>query len=253
MKIEETIEQFFEGTLSEKDTQSLHHNLQVDSTTATIFQDYKRSFSLLYADRRLQLNAEIHGIATESKDLEEEEKQTSPAGFLNKVSSTLKQLVQKVGDTANEQIDDLIGLVAEQFSPYPAAVALRGHAQVAQTPYHVAMQHYRQKEYQAAIAPLDEAKDKAPYKLDARFYLGVCYLQLQKPLMAIAYLEDSVEQHQDRGKVNAAEWYLALAHLADNNVDVAKLIMERILSTSDDRFYQMKAKDTLEKIGERSL
>lgn len=75
------------------------------------------------------------------------------------------------------------------------------------------------------------------------FYLAMAYMETDKVDMAKKYLNpivDSVNLFTTQ-----AQWYLALCHIKDNEIELAKA---NLIALKDDRFYGERAKEILAKL-----
>ncbi len=103
--------------------------------------------------------------------------------------------------------------------------------------FYMGMLHYREGEFKNALSSFKLAKDN--FDQISTFYIGLCYLELDEYNNSAIYLEKAVvmngEYKQD------AEWYLALAYLADGKIEITGDIIRKIIKNPK-HFYREKAK-----------
>jgi tetratricopeptide (TPR) repeat protein len=141
--------------------------------------------------------------------------------------------VERQSAPASVQQPILAELTQVQPPPYRAAV-LRGAADPATRRFRKAMEAYEKQQYAAAIPGLRKAAQLNPTAPDARFFLGICYLLDEHPKEAIEELERTVALGETPF-LEAAHFYLAKAHLRENNLSGAKTEMEKTIQLRGDR------------------
>lgn len=85
---------------------------------------------------------------------------------------------------------------------------------------------YEQKEYSKAITAFEQKLSKDPNNISVLFYSGLSYLATNQTDLSIKHLTPVASStHQ---LAEAAEWYLALAYLKNENIPECKDILKRI-------------------------
>jgi len=107
------------------------------------------------------------------------------------------------------------------------------------------MQLYKAGSFKKALNSFLSADAK--YRQISSFYIGLCYLNLDKYREAIDYLNEAVTLNGDHKE--DAEWYLALAYLADGDIEDSERIVKRIASIPK-HYYHEQAKDLLADMAE---
>jgi tetratricopeptide (TPR) repeat protein len=107
------------------------------------------------------------------------------------------------------------------------------------------MQLYKAGSFQKALNSFLNADAK--YRQISSFYIGLCYLNLDKYREAIDYLNEAVTLNGDHKE--DAEWYLALAYLADGDIEDSERIVKRIAGIPK-HYYHEQAKDLLADMAE---
>jgi hypothetical protein len=89
---------------------------------------------------------------------------------------------------------------------------------------------YRADDYTGAEARLAKLSQKYPGSREARFYLGVCQLFLNKNQEAVANLRAASSLGR-KPLAEETEWYLAIAYHRSGQDDDARLLVERLCRT----------------------
>ncbi len=131
-------------------------------------------------------------------------------------------------------------LYAQYFEPYPniIAPATRSNDSIANL-RHADFIAYENGNYITASQIFEQryTKTKSPHFL---FYQGVCELQLGNTQKAIELFERN-KTEADLFK-NYSNWYLALAHLKEGNIQMSEKLLQQI---SDARSYKYKSADAI--------
>lgn len=94
---------------------------------------------------------------------------------------------------------------------------------------------YTNKDYEQAISLLSSIPQSLAYN-KAQYHLGNLYLQEKHSLNAIAVFQDLIESGDTR-YLEDAQWLLVIAHLQNDDVELAKLSLEQILQTPGHSLY----------------
>ncbi len=111
-----------------------------------------------------------------------------------------------------------------------------------------AQQLYHQKAYAAAISKFQNLSNQKSSKLEhyeTLFYLGLSYLGNDNTNEAIEQFKDFKPQHPF---YKDAQFYLAMAHLQQNNIATAKQILKEIKTDKTDNPYIQKATTVLNQL-----
>ncbi len=111
----------------------------------------------------------------------------------------------------NSEIDTA-SIFADNFSPYPSET-VRGEESDKGYIF------YSNRDYNKAISAFQKSKDES-----AKFFIGNSFLALNEPNRAISALNS----YKGKKYKLAAQWYLALAHLQNNDSSAAKAILENL-------------------------
>ncbi len=138
---------------------------------------------------------------------------------------------------------------AEEFETYedPKMFALRDGTsnQNTNATLQKATTYYLEEDYKNAIVYFETFQKENKEDIQSSFYLGVSHLQEKNTKKAIPYL--SIVAGQDSEYKDAAQWFLALAHVKMKNEIEAKMILEKIQKNASS-FYSEKAKELLERL-----
>lgn len=93
------------------------------------------------------------------------------------------------------------------------------------------------RRFREGIALLRSIPDDAAQYWDAQFYLGLAFLEQEKPEAAVPYLS-SVAGQTGNLLSESAEWYLALAYLHQGNRDRCESTLRRISGDSQHPYYE---------------
>ncbi len=99
-----------------------------------------------------------------------------------------------------------------------------------------AMVKYKQGEYRTALAEFDLMMNDHNSNDTLLFYRGLCHLELDQPEVSIN-LFDQIDPVSSIWAPKA-QWYQAMAHLRQDNLDEAKTMINQIVQNPNHRFYQ---------------
>jgi anti-sigma factor RsiW len=141
-------------------------------------------------------------------------------------------------------------LFRRHFEPYPSTRPLvrgmsddRGSHDVAgEDAVSSALALYQARDYRGALSALEERRDRPPRDPMVLFYAGVSRLALGHAREARQDLEQVALLGESEFRT-PAEWYLALAHLRNGDIDAARSRFERIAEAGG--FYRAQAQALL--------
>lgn len=131
------------------------------------------------------------------------------------------------------------------FSPYMDMLSYKGSPALGEDSLILAaMYAYNTQAYEAAISTFDQVLAANPTQVPARFYQAQSYLAVNKPLPALAILE---QLPPDGPLAEASQWYIAIAWLMQGNSSNARPLLQ---SMADDpgHGFQLKAERLLEQL-----
>lgn len=123
-----------------------------------------------------------------------------------------------------------VRLFRKHFSPYPDLITMKDDGDssrilLALQPYGADVPKYEKAIELFAAVPADD-----PFKMEAHLYAGVSHLALDQPEPAIAELKLVIAGPKAR-LVKDAKWYLGLAYLRANQLDLAEKTFQEIAPT----------------------
>jgi hypothetical protein len=249
--IQDKIERYVLGELSEADAKAFALEIEADAQLAEAVADF-RSFradlqAMDEADFMGKMKAMAGEIQAESaSDQHEPPPSSEPApnpSFLRRrwpyaVAAVLLLLLiptlmlLRGGDDA---------LFNEYFSPYSDVATGRDSDDPA---FLAAMEAYNAADYSAALPHFNQFLSAAPTDQDGLFYGGIAELAAGSPAIAIQRLE------QLRGRQGifqtAATWYIALAQLKSGSRHRARSMLEELVATPNS--YEERARELLGKL-----
>lgn len=136
-------------------------------------------------------------------------------------------------------------LFADNFTAYEAPANFRSEDPVLEAALQAAFTAYNNGNYADAQQRFGVLYAQSQADRTVSFYYGLSALANDQASTAIAPLQELADQapHSYRSQ---ARWYLALAHLAENQVDSAKARLESLAASPGK--YQAPAQDLLEEL-----
>jgi tetratricopeptide (TPR) repeat protein len=120
-------------------------------------------------------------------------------------------------------------LYADYFEPYPSLYAVRSANQPIETAEIVrAMEPYVKGDFIQAQANLELLLKRDAGRIDLMFYLGICEMKLNETGKAVSTFEFVIHSG-NQVFINHAQWYRALALLADGRIAQAKDAFRQIV------------------------
>ena len=138
--------------------------------------------------------------------------------------------VPPLASTDSSIVSELGRIDPPPYSP----VVLRGSQDQSIARFQKAMQHYLQKDYASPIPGLQEVLQIDPDAPNANFYLGACYLLVDKTDLAIPRFQKTISLHE-LDYEEQAHFYLAKALIRKNDLIGAKAELDRTIQLHGDR------------------
>jgi len=136
-------------------------------------------------------------------------------------------------------------MYAKYYEAYPSITETRGDNDQ-NLLFNQAMSAYNEKEYEQAETIFTKLEEQQKLSSLESFYLGQSFLAQEKSEKAITYLQKSAE-NPAHFIFAEANYYLALAHLQNNDSQAAKEILEKI-ATDTENTRNKTAKEMLKKL-----
>lgn len=138
-------------------------------------------------------------------------------------------------------------LFAKYMKPYELVLTNRSvDNEAIQLWMNKAQEHFLNSEFEAAIDCFDEVLVLNSEKMEAAFYMGESYMEIELYKEASESFI-SVIEHDDNLYVQKAEWFLAGCLLAMDETDLARRKLAKIASSSN-HFYQDDASKILKRM-----
>lgn len=239
------IEAFLDGTLAPEAQTRFEQGLQSDTALAEEVSLAKETRQLLllatqqsYKEKLQAVDAEMEAQKTRViRPLWQRTwVQAAAAAVLILLISSV--LLIRGGSSASS-------LGQEAFTPYMDMISYKGSpSDAADSLLLSAMYAYNTGAYETALTELQQILDAQPTHVPARFYQAQSYLALEKPLPALAILE---QLPAEGALAEATQWYSALALLMQENETEGRVLLEEMAEDPSHGF-QLKAQDLLEQL-----
>lgn len=239
--IQTAVDRYLDGTMVGTEKADFEQQMQADETLAAEVQLQKdtNEVVMLYGKKQA-IRQKIEAIAKEQKT------QTPSRSVVRTLRPVLAVAAMLTlffigyfllpSSPTNEQ------LFADNFAPYQDVLTAKNDTFNLQA---MAMKAYNDKQYGAATNSLKKLYQTDPENTAYQLYLGISLLGDDKPIEAIHYLEKVSKSQSDFS--DQAEWYLALAHLANKDSSLAKAVLTHI-AKSDIHDRKKEAKKLLEEL-----
>ncbi|MCD4664783.1 MAG: tetratricopeptide repeat protein [Bacteroidales bacterium] len=129
-------------------------------------------------------------------------------------------------------------LVTKYYKPAHAIMQIRSVELNTNSALNEAFAYYKIKDYNNALSYFNSLENQ----ITARFYSGICYIELESYDKAIESFEFVIEDN-DNLFIEQADWYLGLIYLMDNQKSEAIKQFEKI--SASDSYYVKQANDIL--------
>ena len=104
-----------------------------------------------------------------------------------------------------------------------------------------AIKFYTQKELSKALPLFKNYLYSNPSDYEAKFYLGICYLDRREPDQAKIIFNEIINSQNQYFSAHA-EWYMALSYLKEGNIKATQSILDEIIVKKE---YNYEKADTL--------
>ena len=223
----ELFDKFLRGELDEKETQAIKDKLLIDKQFSKDFELYQISINAL----------QLTSIELEMKSIIERKKRSSKKWYYAAAAiavllvSSIFLLLKKEPVNTNED------LFQTYYFIYPGNQQIRGVSQENE-----AMKLYANREFESAAIAFEQLLVNDSSKTALHLYLGNCYLNINKPGLAIKSFTIS-ENSESTIIAQNSEWYLALAFIKSENNVKAKAVLSKIANSK--HLYNQKASEIL--------
>lgn len=254
MNMEEQIDAYLNGRLSDVDRITFETQIAQDSQLAEEVALQQEATQLLLADRQRAFKTQLKSVATKTKT----------ATTIDMTNAPVVALWQRNWVRVAAAVALLIGLgfilwpsttvsypqmAAAYFEPYPDRLQSRGEdGDDSTTLVQEALQAYNQQDYQAVVNTLAKLSPEDPQYLLGQLYRANAYLAMQEPAPAIEIL-DKIYALEQSAISEITAWYLGLAYLQNDQATEAKAVLSGI-ANDEASVYRERAQEILGDWGE---
>jgi len=239
------IDDYLNGQMSQEEAEDFQRKLKEDPELAMDLKNTKSLYEYINRDeeqeyRQIAEQARLRYRSRHSDESDDEVKSYSIRKYLPWLAAAVIILcagIYFIINTSNKL--NSTELFSKHYAYYEYTIELRNHGDSISR-FYTGMLHYRDGDFNKALTSFKMAKEN--FSQISTFYIGLCYLELDDYKEAVVYLENAAamkgENKQD------AEWYLALAYLANGKTDKTRLLIKEIINNPK-HFYLKQAKDLL--------
>ncbi|MCB0687524.1 MAG: hypothetical protein KDC53_13405 [Saprospiraceae bacterium] len=245
MEISETLmdrmDSYLEGNMSDTETKAFEMELDSNPELASALAKHRETILTIQS---VGLQKDLAKVMERNR---EREKQKSKTISINRnliaIAASVVLLLGAFFFLRPAATTPGLALYEELYQKDPGLPTLMG---ATDNPIFMdAMVSYKEGDYKKALESLDVLKIANPQNDTLAFYQGLCHLELDQPQKSIQAFEQ-IDPAKPVWGVKA-EWYRALALLKNNQLDQAKVILQKIANAKDHR-YQREATQALEKL-----
>ena len=128
------------------------------------------------------------------------------------------------------------------YAPYDVTVTYRSGNTEVDRVLLSALEQYEEQDYEQAIQLFEKVLDKGKSNMALNLYSGIAYLEEEKYQKATSSFNDIISD-EDNLFIEQAEWYLSMCYLKTENLDKARLVLNKIIE--EESYYKDKAKEVL--------
>ena len=254
MNLEEQIDAYLNGRLSEADRSAFETQIAQDPQLAEEVALQQEATQLLLADRQGAFKAQLKEVAAKSKMAPVIEMKEAPVVGLwqqnwVRIAAAVALLIglgfilwPKSTAVSYPQMAVL------NFEPYPDRLQIRSGDDDSLTLVQEALLAYNQEDYETVVNTLPDLQEADPQYLLGRLYLANAYIALKQPTPAIEILKEIYALEQSAISEITA-WYLALAYLQADDGPNAKEVLQGI-AKDEASVYRERAQEILNDWGE---
>lgn len=223
----ELFDKLLRGELDEKETQAIKEKLLIDKQFSKDFELYQICINAL----------QLTSIELEMKSIIERKNRSSKKWYYA-VAAIAVLLVPFIFLLLHkEPVNTNQNLFKTYYFVYPGNQQIRGVSQEDE-----AMKFYANREFESAAIAFEQLLANDSSKITLHLYLGNCYLNINKPKLAIKSFSIS-ENSESTIIAQNSEWYLALAFIKSENNAKAKAVLSKIARSK--HLYSQKASEIL--------
>jgi TolA-binding protein len=213
----ETVERYHKKIMTQDERLSFEARLQTDNEFKILVDDIQ---TLLFGIEKQALKEKLHEFHNDLPiQLKTTKKESKVSHFhFMKIAATVVIFIAVgsfwfLSGSSNERLFD------NYFTPDPGLPTTMSSSD--NFNFYDAMVNYKQGEYDKAIAKWEVLQKNQPENDTINYFLGVAQLANQHEAQAINYL-DAVTKNSESHFRNDAYYYLGLAYLKADNIELAK-------------------------------
>ncbi|MEO1418255.1 MAG: hypothetical protein AAFW00_23415 [Bacteroidota bacterium] len=233
---------YLEGGMHAAERSRLEADLQEDPALREAFETARVTYSLLKADRHMQLQKEWTSVSQEEASTRFSRLTPFPLwiGYAVAAAMLLLLLFFWQADFSQSTSSQL---AMAAFAPYPAPTTLRGETDFPSTDLDMGYQKYQIGDYTGALELLDTTGLASYKQIEVLLYRGISFMETADYGSAHYALEAALQLDP---KVNreVLQWYQALNYLLMEQEANARPILQQLADQSMD-IYGEKAKNLL--------
>lgn len=237
------LQKYLDNELSEKELARFEQELSASPGMMTDLGLYKEVDEAIADTEVLDFRAQLNDLREETRRSESGKRVfrfTRPWHYA--ASAALALLVAIGLATVLGRPLSNSDLFAKYMKPYELVLTNRSvDNEAIQLWMNKAQGHFLNGEFEQAIDCFDEVLSLNSNKMEADFYMGVSYMEIEQHQEASESFT-RVIAHDDNLYVQKAEWYLAGCLLAMDNTDLARRKLAKIASTSSHYYKDDAAK-----------
>jgi TolA-binding protein len=244
MKQLRTIEAFLAGELTGKELEKFKAQLTTDSLFSEEVQLHYEVNESIHDNEIAQIRDKVRKVLSYTHQTHTKIKLYRRIAFYAAAAVISLLIVLNIFISKQNNTTELF---TEYYKPYNPDITLRSTT-LEKNSVQFAYKLYQDKEYGPAFHILDNYLHEHANDLTARFYYGMCALELNKNDIAIYAFRDVIETNNNSPFAEHAEWYLGLTYVKVEKKDSAKIYFNRIIDESG--YHSEKASEILSSIDE---
>lgn len=235
----EVVKKYLSGELTTDERSFLDKRLQEDTVLKKEFGLYKTMVIAMEEHYDEALKETL-----KKEDINKTKKNRSIFVPLMVAASVVTILIVSYAFFKYSKVTSPQELYSEYYKPYYNVIDDYKRGSDLTTSETEAFKLYEQKEYESAIKAFENGLSGNPENTPLLFYGGLSYLAVEKPDEAITMLMPVASSNHNLKE--AAEWYLALAYLKNNNLLQSQKLLEDIAGSEG--AYKEKAMSLLREL-----
>ena len=242
---QELIIRFVEGKLEGKDLASFKQAMQEDNSIEQEVEYFKNLKFVLSNERLFRVQNLVSGIVDKHRQGDKPSHGQSPF-YKNIWKFILVSLLIFTGaiflwwqPTQGPNPVEIDRILQSYVQPYPNVNNLN---QEIENNLSKGMEAYENQDYGKAVKLLEDHRKGYPNTDYIGFYIGICYLLDNRPLLALPYFEELSEQEESIF-YSSSQWYLSLTLIQLERYKRAKELLNLL---KDDIEFGMKASQLLD-------